>query len=401
MVRMLGPRRRCRSRRRGRGCDQTGGPRRRVSALQPIGGPVDGCRDGRAALGPDGHADGESRADEDVLAPCVGPLVQARDRRATLIRQPHVDGGDERTRHGDAEDGPEPPVRAEAPSETQQQQGHRWPDDVELLFDRERPHVLERRRQGGEVEIVAAAEDEVPVGHVEQAGQRVEPKIGELARAGEHLGVDGHPQQHDQQSGQQPAGPPGPELSQSDGEASAPLADEQRRDEETGQDEKHVDTEGAPAGEGRTPVVEHDPHDGHGAHPVERRNEPEAHGPAPPVSGERHVGRPGGRSARTHRGLGPPLRPRATAVQSRPSGDGDRSLSQIREARRQPHFEAPPPAGANHPARWPSSRAESAGRTGVCGQLVGVYPAGRVIVFFSRNSSRPSSPNSRPTPDDL
>jgi hypothetical protein len=31
----------------------------------------------------------------------------------------------------------------------------------------------------------------------------------------------------------------------------------------------------------------------------------------------------------------------------------------------------------------------------------GVYPAGKLMTFFSRKSSRPSSPNSRPMPDDL
>ncbi len=35
------------------------------------------------------------------------------------------------------------------------------------------------------------------------------------------------------------------------------------------------------------------------------------------------------------------------------------------------------------------------------GQAPGVYPAGRAIDFISRKLSRPSGPNSRPTPDSL
>ncbi len=41
------------------------------------------------------------------------------------------------------------------------------------------------------------------------------------------------------------------------------------------------------------------------------------------------------------------------------------------------------------------------GRRAGGAQTAGVYPAGRLMVFFSRNSSSPSSPNSRPTPEAL
>ena len=54
------------------------------------------------------------------------------------------------------------------PTEVEHEEGHRRPHDVELLFDRERPHVREWRRLGGQGEVVATADDEVPVGHVEQ-----------------------------------------------------------------------------------------------------------------------------------------------------------------------------------------------------------------------------------------
>ena len=139
------------------------------------------------------------------------------------------------------------------PAQVEHEQGHRWPHDVELLLDGERPHVRQRRGLGGQDEVVAAADDEVPVGHVEQGRERVEPEVGELPRGGEHLGVDGHPDQHDQQGGQQPAGPAGPELAQPDGQPLGPLAEQQRGDQEPRQDEEDVDGEESPLRNGAPP----------------------------------------------------------------------------------------------------------------------------------------------------
>ncbi len=73
-----------------------------------------------------------------------------------------------------------------------------------------------------------------------------------------------------------------------------------------------------------------------------------------------------------------------------------------------------PTAGDEHPHAgrvvmgWPGARPggryrpwATLGPRSTPTYTVGEYPAGRLMVFFSRNSSRPSSPNSRPIPDSL
>ena len=61
---------------------------------------------------------------------------------------------------------------------------------------------------------------------------------------------------------------------------SAPLPEQERRDQEPGQDEEHVDAEEPAAGERGAPVVEHDAEDGHRPQAVEGGDEPEGDGPA-------------------------------------------------------------------------------------------------------------------------
>jgi len=57
-----------------------------------------------------------------------------------------------------------------------------------------------------------------------------------------------------------------------------------------------------------------------------------------------------------------------------------------------PRTVCPDGAGVSHMPRLGAGRAT---------QSEGVKPAGRLIDFFSRNSSSPSGPNSRPMPDSL
>ena len=326
-------------------------------------------------LGPQGHADGQGRPHQDVLATGVGPLVEPHDRGAVLVGEPHVDGRGDGPENGGGQQGPQATGRAQAASEPEHDQGHRRPHDVELLLDGQRPHVGQGRGLGGEVEVVPPAGDEVPVGHVEQGRQRVEAEVGELAGGGEDLGVDGHPDEHDQEGRQQPAGPAGPELAEPDAHPLGPLAQEERGDEESRQYEEDVDAEETPAGQRRPPVVQHDAQHGDGPQPVEGGHVTEADRPTgiighrsgwPGVGdlgdGAHRVRRPG--YARALRGApvhGSPANPRRPATTT---GFGR-------------------PAGAD-PA-----------------QPAGVNPTGRLMVFFSRNSSRPSSPNSRPTPEVL
>ena len=60
---------------------------------------------------------------------------------------------------------------------------HQRPEHVELLLDRERPHVLERRFGEGGRPVALAAEDLAPVGDVEELRHRATPELVECIRA--------------------------------------------------------------------------------------------------------------------------------------------------------------------------------------------------------------------------
>ena len=263
----------------------SGGSRRRVCPLD--GRPVEGGRgrQGRAVLGPHGHPDGQGCPDQDVLTAGVGPLVETHDRRPALVGESHVDGRGDGSDDGHGQNRPQAPRRAELPPQVEQNQHDRRPHDVELLLDGKAPHVLEHRRLSGGGEVVAPSHDEVPVGHVEQRGQRVEAQAGELAGAGEYLDEDGHSHQHHQEGGQEATGPAGPELAQADGQAPRPLTKEQGGDQEARQDEEDVHAEEAPAGHRRATVVEHHAEHGHGPQAVQRRDVAEHDGATPAPAG--------------------------------------------------------------------------------------------------------------------
>ena len=98
----------------------------------------------------------------------VGPVVHAgRVRRVVedchqRCRRNRDDPGD------DCE-------RAPSRSPAQHAEDDQRPDQIELLFDRERPHVPQRRRCAELIEVRLVREDEPPVGDVEERGQPVGP----------------------------------------------------------------------------------------------------------------------------------------------------------------------------------------------------------------------------------
>ena len=166
-----------------------------------------------------------------------------------------------------------------------------------------------------------------------------------------------------------------------------------------GQDEEDVDAEEPAADQRGTAVVEHDAEHGDGPEPVEGGHEAEDDRPAPRGrrDGEPSVGRPW-RIARAHRvgclrlARGAPVRQAGSvgaAHDRRSDGSAHRRDLAVGLARRRAA------------ARRASALAGRAGPAARPAQTAGLYPAGRLMVFFSRNSSRPSSPNSRPTPDAL
>ena len=235
--------------------------------------------------------DADDRADQQGLRAGVGAVV---DARRVLAR--HVENGHQRRRrhdHQPARD--EQHLQRAAPP---QQEAHdERPHEIELLFDRQRPHVAQRRRLRELVEVGLAGEDEAPVRDVAEGGDRVAADAVELAGSREHSGVHDDADHHEEQRGQQPLRPPHPEPLEIDAPAVRPLGDEQGRDEEAAQDEEGVDAQVPPDRPALTGVVEEHRRDREGADAVERRLVPEvgratAARPRRSPRGRR-VGRPG------------------------------------------------------------------------------------------------------------
>ena len=218
-----------------------------------------------APLGEQHETDGERAADEEALRAGVGPEVGPVGVEAAVVHDVHPDGRRDGGRAAQREQCPQ------APGEVHDGEHHERPDHVELLLHRQRPRVQQRRGRRRLVEVVRVDEDEVPVAHVEERRQRVEAQCPVRPLGHDDGGEEGHEEQHQEEGGQQAAGPAGPERPELDRQRLAPLADEQRGDEEAREDEERVHAH-EPAVHVRDPAVEqHHGRDGAGPHPVERR----------------------------------------------------------------------------------------------------------------------------------
>ena len=155
------------------------------------------------------------------------------------------------------------------PCEPQHAQHHERPHEVELLLDRQRPHVQHGRgsREGGEVRL--AREQEPPVRAVAEGREHVAPQAVEPERGRHERRVRDHRREHHEQCGEQPAGATGPERQQVDVLAVAPFAEQQPGDEESGQHEEGVERQHA-AGREVAGVHRDGEPDGEPAPPVER-----------------------------------------------------------------------------------------------------------------------------------
>ena len=119
------------------------------------------------------------------------------------------------------------------------------PHEVELLLDRQAPQVPQQRRVGGVVRDVA--DDLAPVAEVGERPRQVAPHAGALGGRPDDERDDGDHGQHHAERRQQPAGPAQPELAEVDAPGRLALLDQQRRDQEAGHDEEHLDADPAAA----------------------------------------------------------------------------------------------------------------------------------------------------------
>jgi hypothetical protein len=170
----------------------------------------------------------------------------------------------------------------------QQADQHEWPDQIELLLDRQRPRVSEVQQRQQWVVL----DDEVPVEPVQRRPQRldaheVRDPAGQVDRR-----VQEHRQEHDRERGQEPERAPCVERAQADARAALVLLDQQRRDQEPAEDEEDVDAEEAAVHVERRAadqggVEQHDGEHGDGPHAVERG--PVAEVERPPLPCRRHL----------------------------------------------------------------------------------------------------------------
>ena len=183
--------------------------RRRGQPTQTHSTPPRDPRAARACPALPERQQGRKRSpDQDGCTARVGPVVgPARILHGVRRRERR------RRRHGShATHDDEPPQTSLR--EIQHRTQHQRPQQVELLLDPQRPRVLQRRRRSRLREVVTAAEDHPPVGHVEQRCHPITAQQPHLLGRQQRPRTDRDGRDHQEQSRQQPPYPPSPEASQ-------------------------------------------------------------------------------------------------------------------------------------------------------------------------------------------
>ena len=175
-------------------------------------------------------------------APASGPNARASVPRYAWFwlpvqREPHH----RHPRQDDEADGEgAQPLEPDPPPEHEQQ----GPHDVELLFDRERPQVLEGLAAPGvgrDVDVRDAVDDVPPVLAVE-AEREVAAEPPEILVVEDRDDEPGD-EHHRDQRGPQATDPPDPEVPQVDALARLRLGEQQARDQVPADHEEHLDAE--------------------------------------------------------------------------------------------------------------------------------------------------------------
>jgi len=136
------------------------------------------------------HHGGE-RAQQGFEDPRVGAEVDPT-RVASVVGDGHPDGRGHRQGQGRTTD----PAASTGPH---REPDHARPDEVELLLDRQRPHVAEVGRAGDVGEVRVAVRDEDPVGDIAEGGETVTTRPFDLADVVGRREIDrnGHDHQDD------------------------------------------------------------------------------------------------------------------------------------------------------------------------------------------------------------
>ena len=180
----------------------------------------------------------QKSADEQRERAGVGAVVNARRIGVRVEQQDHLKG-----RQHDEHDDAFLHRRAFDASFHADEQGD-WPDEVELLFDRERPIMRQRGRRSECLEIRDIVEDLPPVVEEEQRRQDIRPHLREQGM------VEDRAQQRRSEHGEHNGGNDAahaaqPEVRQADRAAVVVFLEKQAGDQITRQHEEHRDAEKA------------------------------------------------------------------------------------------------------------------------------------------------------------
>ena len=214
------------------------------------------------ARGPDHR---ECRADEQSEGARVRALVHARRVGARLVEQGHRA---ERQRGQTDRHQRHPLALAEDPDAGQE---HERPDEVELLFDRQRPQMVERKRWCEAREVRAVIRDREPVVDVEHGSEHLFAHGAELRGVEERDPHADHGEHHEE-SRKQAARAPHPELTQPELAVPAPVAQQEIRDQVAGEREEHAHAQHPAAGARNVDVVDDDGENRNCANPVQARH---------------------------------------------------------------------------------------------------------------------------------
>src|SRR5215212_4659437 len=114
------------------------------------------------------------------------------------------------------------------------------------------------------------SQDQVPVGHIPYGGHHVVPQTRHLPWQEHHRIGQTHDKQH-VKSGEEPSGPPDPEVLEVYASPPLPLGQKQGGNEVTANDEEDLHAKEAARDEGEVGVVEEHGDDGQSAQPVQAR----------------------------------------------------------------------------------------------------------------------------------
>ncbi len=186
-------------------------------------------------------------AEQQPERPRVGSLVDPGVVEAGMEQHRHLDrrgGRQDQREHG------QPRPHRDRPfafvHHPQPEQQHPRPDQIELLLDRQRPQMAERRRWPEQREVRDVLVDLPPVVDVEERRQRLAAHVAHQRAVGDR-DPDHDDGQHQVERRQQPPGAPDPEVVEAE-RALVPRAQQQVSDQIAAEREEHADAEQPPGG---------------------------------------------------------------------------------------------------------------------------------------------------------